>query len=395
MMNPDKSELLARIEKVYASLNKTDSNWDAIFFVDKLNQFYFTNTMQNAIFVIRKDGEYAYFVRGNYERAKKESVLDNIYPMTSYKSLLSFLDARLSKVYLETKIVTLEILERINKYFEIEKIMPIDGIISVVRSVKSPYELSLMEQSGRQHSFLLETVTPGLLKEGMSEAELTAALYYEMIKLGYQGVTRFSMFQTDMIIGQLGFGESSISPVCFDGPGGNLGICNAVPTCGSRDVFLKKGDLVFVDIGFGYNGYHTDRTQLYMFGKNPDTAVEKIHRECLNIQTKTAALLKPGAKPSDIYSAMTETIDKTLLTNFMGYGDKTVNFLGHGIGLQIDEYPVIAKGFDEPLAENMVIALEPKNGVEGVGLLGGEDSYVVTPNGGRCLTGGPKDIIVV
>jgi Xaa-Pro aminopeptidase len=65
------------------------------------------------------------------------------------------------------------------------------------------------------------------------------------------------------------------------------------------------------------------------------------------------------------------------------------------VGLHIDEYPVIAEGFTEPLLANMTIALEPKKGVGGVGMLGVEDTYAVTQTGGRCLTGGEKEIIEI
>ena len=63
--------------------------------------------------------------------------------------------------------------------------------------------------------------------------------------------------------------------------------------------------------------------------------------------------------------------------------------------MQIDEPPVIAKGFDEPLAEGMVIALEPKRGVAGVGMVGSENTYLVTPNGGKSLTGNHPGLMVV
>jgi len=79
----------------------------------------------------------------------------------------------------------------------------------------------------------------------------------------------------------------------------------------------------------------------------------------------------------------------------MGVGSERVKFLGHGVGLQIDEYPVIADKFNEPLAENMTLAIEPKRSIENFGIVGVEDTYVITKDGGRCLTHGEKEIIVV
>jgi Xaa-Pro aminopeptidase len=81
--------------------------------------------------------------------------------------------------------------------------------------------------------------------------------------------------------------------------------------------------------------------------------------------------------------------------NFMGFGSRHVKFLGHGIGLVIDEVPVIAKGFDTPLEENMVLALEPKKGIANVGMVGIENTFIVTPVGGRCITGYSKGLVTV
>ena len=79
----------------------------------------------------------------------------------------------------------------------------------------------------------------------------------------------------------------------------------------------------------------------------------------------------------------------------MGFGGRTVKFLGHGIGLQVDETPVLAEGFDDPIEEGMALAVEPKKGVAGIGLLGVEDTYIVGKTETRPVTGGGRDIIVV
>jgi Xaa-Pro aminopeptidase len=81
--------------------------------------------------------------------------------------------------------------------------------------------------------------------------------------------------------------------------------------------------------------------------------------------------------------------------NFMGFGNRQVKFLGHGLGLHVDELPVIAEGFDDPIEENMVFAVEPKKGLKDVGLVGAEDTYIVTKDGAKCITGGGCDIIEV
>jgi len=379
---PQKQELLARIQSLYNALNAQSPEWEAAFIVDKINQYYFTATMQDGVFILKQDGDYAYCVRNSYERAKDESPLDNIFQMGSYKSAAEVVGIKSGNVFIEAEKMPYAMLERLKKYFSITDVLPIDRHILSIRGVKSPYELSQMEESGRQHKILFESIVPTLLQEGMNEVELTALLYNEMVRLGYHGVSRFSMFQTECVIGQLGFGTNSLYPTNFDGPGGMKGMCSAVPIIGDRNRTLKKGDLVFIDVGYGYNGYHTDRTQVYSYGAAPSDEVAAAHSECMRVQKELAAALKPGAIPSDLY-------------NNAAFTNRNVRFLGHGVGLYIDEFPVITDRFVAPLKENMTIAIEPKIGIDGVGVVGVEDTYVVTKEGGCCLTGGEKSIIVV
>jgi Xaa-Pro aminopeptidase len=233
-----------------------------------------------------------------------------------------------------------------------------------------------------------------MLTEGMDEVTFGCDLYSLMVEKGHQGIIRFGGFN-EMVLGQIGFGTSSICPICVDTPGGVSGMHPAVPQMGSRDRKLRKGDLVVIDIGCGYEGYQTDKTLSYMFGGPiPEHAIEE-HFRCVEIQDELSSMLKPGAIPSEIYRTVIAGLTPEFLTTFMGSGKHNVKFLGHGIGLWIDETPVIAEGFDEPLQEGMVFALEPKKGIPDVGLVGIENTFAVTPQGGRSLTGTSRGLIKV
>ena len=392
-----KKELETRIEKLIGLMNAQHPDWDTAIIVNKVNQYYFTGTMQDGMLVIKKDGSVFYLARRSFERAKSESPLGEalIYPMENYRDAAAVVGQELGNAYFELEVVPVAMLERMKKYLNVSSVNSLDRDISMLRSVKSEYELYWMESAGKQHFEFTQNIIPQILKEGMSEAEFVGEAYRQMMKLGHQGINRFAMFQTDMGIGQIAFGTNSLCATNFDGPGGAKGMYPAVPIGGNPDRFLKKGDLVFVDIGFGMNGYHTDKTQVYMFGGRPDESVLKAHRTCIEIQKKIAQLLKPGAIPSDIYNEIFSALSDSDRENFMGFGDRTVKFLGHGIGLNVDEFPVIANGFKSPLQENMAIAVEPKKGIANVGAIGVEDTYIVTPNGGKCITGGGSDIIIL
>lgn len=389
------SELKDRMNRFRNRMHQNCPGWDWVIIFSKVNQYYFTGTMQDGMLIIPKDEEAVFWVRRSYERAQEESHFPCIRPMRSYRDAAEAMGKAPDIIHTETGIVPLSILQRLKKYFPFQQIEYADASIMAVRSIKSKYELNIMLEVGKLHQKVLEQRAPELLEEGMSESQLATKLFTVFMEEGHHGFARFGMFDTHLGIGQLGFGESSIYPTYFDGPGGNYGMSPAMPFWGSRERKLRRGDLVFIDIPFGMDGYHTDKTMNYMFGKPiPDEAI-KIHEKCVDIQRHIASLLIPGAVPEDIYKEVIESLDSDFLQHFMGYENQKVRFLGHGVGLQIDEAPVIAAGFTQPLEENMVIALEPKRGVPGIGLMGTENTWLVTTEGGICLTGDNPGLLLV
>ncbi|MGI6778912.1 MAG: M24 family metallopeptidase [Acetivibrionales bacterium] len=387
------NELQTRMNRFRARMDETEPTWEMTVIFSKVNQYYFTGTMQEGMLIIPRNDEPVYWVRRNIDRAMDESLFPGIKPMNSFRDAAKFFCKLPDVVYLETEVVPLALYQRFLKYFPFKAFKPVDNQIASVRAVKSSFELSLIQQSGIIHQRILEERVPEILEEGMSEAELATRLYSVMVEEGHHGVARFGMFDTEIIVGHICFGESSIYPTYFNGPGGNYGMCPAVPLLGSRERKLKKGDLVFIDVGCGVEGYHTDKTMNYMFGKPlPDEVIAE-HNKCVEIQNKIAEMLKPGAIPSEIYKSIMNSVDEEFKKNFMGYGTRKVKFLGHGVGLLIDELPVIAEGFDQPLQQGMVFALEPKKGIENIGMVGIENTFIVEPEGGRCITGNNPGLI--
>ncbi len=381
------TEIQARMDRFRAKMDLECPGWEMTAIFGKINQYYFTGTMQDGVLLIPRDTEAVFWVRQSLERAMDESHFPQIQPMKSYRDAAAGMGKVPETVYLETDVVPLGLCQRFQKYFPFSKIEAADFQLSMLRAVKSEFELALMRESGKIHQRILEERVPSMLKEGMSEAEFASKLYAVMVEEGHHGLARFAMFQTEILLGQIGFGESSIYPTYFNGPGGNYGLCSAVPLLGSRERKLRKGDLVFVDIGCGLEGYHTDKTMTYMFGRSlPEEAIIE-HQKCVDVQNSVARQLKPGAIPSEIFTSTMESLDPAFLENFMGFGERQAKFLGHGIGLVIDEIPVIAGGFDIPLEEGMAFALEPKKGMKNIGMVGIENTFLVTPDGGECITG--------
>lgn len=389
------TELQSRMLALRKRMEQDHPEWKLLAIFSKVNQFYFTGTMQDAVLLIPRDHDATYWVRRSIQRAQDESEFPDIRSMGSFRDAAATFDNLPQVVHVESERLPLSAFQRFNKHFQCDTPASADLSISAVRAIKSEYELERMRKAGIIHQRILEQRIPELLKAGISEATFASELYPVMVAEGHHGIARFGMYDTEMLIGHLCFGESSIYPTYFDGPGGNYGMCPAVPLLGSRERLLRPNDLVFVDICCGVDGYSTDKTMTYVFdGELPQEAVD-IHKRCVEIQNETAAMLKPGAVPSEIFTTIIENLEPEFLQNFMGFGERQANFLGHGIGLHVDEWPVIAKGFDEPLQENMVIAIEPKKGLEGIGMVGTENTFLVTPDGGESLTGNPPGLLAV
>ncbi len=390
-----RADLDARLTRLRLRLDERAPEWRAALVLSKVNLYYLTGTMPSGALVIPRDGDAVLWVRRSLTRSTAESAFPRLQPMRGFRDLAAAWHDRPTSCLIEKESVSLAHFERLSKYLPFERIEALDPHLAAVRAVKSPWELQRLEAAGRIHREVLEDVVPTLLEEGMSEAELGAEILRVMLRRGHHGVARLSMFDTELFLGAICFGESSIRPNPFDGPGGVEGIGPGVPLFGSQQRRLQRGDLVFIDIGCGSEGYHTDKTMTYVFRGELPAAALAAHRRCLEIQDAAARLLRPGAIPEQIYEAVTRDLSADFLEHFMGYGDQQVRFLGHGVGLHIDEFPVIASGFKEPLAANMTIALEPKKGIAGVGMVGTENTFVVEATGGRSLTGASPGLIAV
>ncbi len=389
------SELTSRMHTFRQIMDKHHPEWQIAMIFSKINVFYFTGTMTEGMLVIERDKEAIFWVRRTYDRAILESELKDIRPMGSYRDAVQAYTTLPSEVYLEADYVPLSMFQLLQKYFPFHTFKALDFQLSLTKAVKSDWELHYMKEAGKIHQRVLEEIVPTILREGMSETDLAAELYAIMVKEGHQGTARFNMFDTEVVVGQLGFGENSMYPTNFNGPGGSKGLCPAVPSLGSRVRKLQQGDLVFVDMGLGVNGYYSDKTMTYMYGKALPEKVQDIHQQCVDIQYQMAEMLKPGNTPEYIYNTVMDGLADDFKENFMGFGNRQVKFLGHGIGLTVDEWPVIAKGFKMPLQENMVFALEPKKAIPGVGTVGIENTFIVTAEGGKNISGDNRGLIFV
>ena len=215
------TELEDRLKRFRDRMDHTRPGWELAAIVGKIPLYYFTGTMQDGLLLIPQDGDAVFWVRQSFERAKIESLFPHIREMKSYRDVAAGMGSLPSTVYLETDLMPIAQLQRLQKYLPFSDVKSVDEQVAAVRSVKSRYELSLMEHAGKIHRHVLEDCIPDMLAEGIDEVGLTCDLYTLMVKEGHHGIIRFGMFN-EMLLGQIGFGTSSISPTCVNTPGGHL-----------------------------------------------------------------------------------------------------------------------------------------------------------------------------
>lgn len=379
-------ELEARLERFRRAMDAAHPGWEMAAVNHKVAMYYFTGTIQEGVLLIRPQ-DAVFWVRRSFERACNESHFSDIRPMHSFREAAAFYGSAPKVMYVETKKATLDWERMLHKYFAFEELGSFDSVLQDLRMVKSEYELKQMEQSGAIHETVLDIVAPKLIHGGISEAQLAIALYSEMVQRGSHGTARFNQALGEEAVGIASFGKSGLVRTGFDGPGGTDGTCIAVQSIGNAFRKLQPGRLVYLDIPCGFDGYHTDKTVVYYYGDLAKDEQSKhlmeAQQRCLELEQEVVRLMVPGDPIENLYLRTMDKFDNI-------YGDAFMNggkFLGHSIGLVMDEAPAIAKGFKQPLQPGMTFAVEPKIALPGLGMVGTENTYVVTENGARSLTG--------
>lgn len=358
----------------------------------RVNIYYLTGTMACGLYWLPREGEGALLVRKGRERALLESPVSHVALYRSFRDVPGLLaDAGCplrGTVAAEMGGLPWDMANLLQSRVSDVDFVPGDAALRLARAVKTARELALIREAGRRHAEALSVRLPEAISPGMTEWEIARCCMDIMLDLGHGGLMRMSAPGEEIFYGHVAAGDSGNYPHYYNGPMGFRGEHPALPCLGGNTIWRRESPLT-VDMGFCYEGYVTDKTQSFWSG--PESSLPDAARAafdlCREVQTRAAEALRPGALPSAIWSAARACAQQTPFADgFMGLGENAVPFLGHSLGLTIDEQPVIAGGFDMPLETGMVIALEPKVGIPGFGMVGAEDTFEVTEHGGRVLT---------
>jgi Xaa-Pro dipeptidase len=388
------SELYRRIKALQTCLSESDI--DGALIVHNANLFYFSGAIQSAYLFIPQDGEPLYFVRKNHERALVESELHLVIPIGG----LAELPKRLTD-YGYTKIKTLgmelDILP-VNHYFRyLDRLKPVKIVdiwpsVQKIRAVKSDYEIVLLKDVAALSDFMVETGRKHL-REGMMEIELAAVVETAARMRGHEGFVRMRTFNQELYWGHLISGPDAAYSTFIESATGGRGLSHAFPQGAGRRSIMRNEPVIF-DLLACMQGYLIDQTRTLSLGPLPEK-LKNAHLAAMEIEEALEEMMKPGTPVNALFTQAQHIAEAWGLSeHFMGFGKRRVAFCGHGIGLEVDEFPAITENSRTILLTGMVLVLEPKFHFPREGVVGVEDTYVVTEKRGLKLTRAPYVIDV-
>lgn len=389
------SELRTRCEKLRQHLYQNDIHGALI--AQNADLFYFSGTAQQSNLYIPAEGEPLLMVRKDFERAREESALDRVVSFSSPKEIPGILhDHGISvpkRLGMELDVLPANLYFSFARLFEETEITDISTAIRMIRAVKSDYEIGLIRKAAGFSDRLAASV-PGFLEQGIPEVELAGRIEAEARKMGHQGIVRMRLWGSELFYGHVMAGASAAVPSYLSSPTGGAGVNPAIAQ-GAGMKPVDRNEPVLVDMVFALDGYNSDHARIYCIGELPADLLAA-HQVMLDIQEAVKKAAVPGTPAGDLYElALGMADEKGLADYFMGAGKKRIRFAGHGIGLELDEFPFLARGQKMPLEAGMIIALEPKAIIPGKGVVGIENTHVVTQNGLEQLSGYREDIISV
>lgn len=389
------AEIEARTARFQAFLKSQGT--DGALILQKADLFYFAGTIQQAVLYIPSESTPVLMVRKSVQRAHAESPLPCVIALESTRQIPDLITAQglpqPKVIGLELDVLPAQQYIGFQRLFAGAQLVDASHGIRMIRAVKSPYEIDCIKAAAKRADQVAGSVA-GLLKIGMTEVELAGQVESIARKLGHQGIVRMRLWGNELFYGHLMVGASAATPSYLASPTGGSGLHPSIAQGPGYGV-LKPNEPILVDYVFAYKGYLADHTRIFSIGPLPE-ALYKAHMAMLDLQEmiKTAAV--PGTPAGHLYDlAMAQVRKKGYEMYFMGHGKHRVRFVGHGIGIELDEYPFLAAKQDLPLEEGMVVALEPKLVIPGKGVVGIENSHVVTTIGLEQLTRFDQGIITV
>ncbi len=356
--------------------------------------YYYSGSSQQGVLLVPSNGDPILFVKKSLERAGKEASLQ-VQPFPGRKGLAKAVLERIpasGTIGLPMDSVTAGLYLRLKEMLPECAFTDIGTDLRIQRSVKSAWELRQIRAAAGQADTVFGEIA-GMIRPGMTELALSGRVEQRLRELGHSGILRMGGSALAMILAASG--RSALYPTNFDGPGGGEGPSPASPA-GAGWKRIGKEETVLFDVVTEYNGYYSDQSRIFFTGSRLPEKAGKAHDFCLEALSRLEKAMRTGRLCSEIYQELNGWVqEKGAPEGFMGYGENRVKFFGHGVGLELDELPVIADRIDIRLTPGMVVAVEPKAFLKDLGAVGAENTYVVHENGCESLNKAPVHISTI
>lgn len=390
---PTAEELRGRVARLQGYL--AEDGLQGAVLLQNVDRYYFSGTMQAGYVVVPSQGDPLLLVRRDPERAAAESPLP-VQALGSVRDLAGRIREAFGEIPgtlgVEQDVLPAAQQERLRALLPGAVLGDASRAVQRTRAVKSPWEIARIREAADAVAEALETV-PNYLLPGVSELELAARLECELRLRGHGGMVRMRGFNQEIFFGHVMAGAAAATASYLDAPTGGLGLSPALPQGASRRP-IETGEPVVIDLVGNCGGYLSDQTRMFSLGA-PREPFGQAFGAALEVQRAVVDAARPGVPASRLYQAALDAAARTpFAAHFMGDLHR-VTFVGHGIGLELDEAPFLARGFDALLEEGTVFAVEPKFVFAGRGVAGVEDTFRVTAAGVERLTRSPQVLRIV
>lgn len=381
LLTPDfKLEFDLRISKVRLAM--TTHHIDALLIASTVNIFYLTGGVCRGYFYLPKEDDPVFFMVPPAEPVAGIGV--TVRKPEQIPALLAERGLSIPRrIGLEFDDLYYSEVKRLERVFDGSEICDGTKPMREARLTKTDYEIGRMRQDGMKQAAVYSRVQH-CYKEDMTDLELQIEIERVLRKEGCLGYLRAAGPRMEINMGSLLAGPNADEPSPYDFSMGGAGIDPSLPV-GASGIIMKPGMSVMVDMNGGFNGYQTDMTRCWTIGEPLPKAV-KAHECSRAILRDLESFARPGVEMAEMYRRAVRIAEQHgLASYFMGHRHK-VAFIGHGVGIELNEAPVIMERNHALLQENMTIALEPKFVLPEIGALGVENTYVVREDGLENLT---------
>lgn len=377
-------EFELRLSKIRSEMEATST--EALLLTDNANIYYLTGRVFAGYAYIPLRGMPIFFVKRPVE-LEGDGI---VYIRKPEEITASIGMSAPSNIALELDVLPYSMASRLISVFPGAEIRNASPLMRTVRAVKTPLAMDMLRQSGAKHTRVYRRI-PGLFQEGMSDYDLQVSIEHLSRLQGCLGQFRISGDTMELYMGNVLAGRNADAPSPYDFAMGGAGMDPSLPV-GANGTLITPGTTVMVDINGNYNGYMTDMTRVFALG-DLEPLAERAHKCSIDIHHALCDMMRPGTPAKALWEKAEQIVTEAdLKPYYMGHRQHA-GFIGHGVGIEINELPVIAPRSRDIIQEGNVIALEPKFVIPHVGAVGIENTYIIHSDRVECITLAPEEII--